>query len=78
MIVEELTAVVLSPVMFVLSVVDQEKLEGTLEVMGILRGILLQIVVGAIGLTATAGTTLTVIVNGVPAHVGLAVLGVMV
>jgi hypothetical protein len=76
--VEELIAVVLSPVMFVLSVVDQEKPAGTLEIIGILRGTLLQIVVGAIGLTVTAGTTLTVIVNGVPAHVGLAVLGVMV
>lgn len=76
--VEELIAVVLSPMMFVLSVVDHEKLVGTLEVMGILRGTLLQIVVGAIGLTVTAGTTLTVIVNGVPAQVGLAVMGVMV
>ena len=78
LIVEELTAVVLSPVMLVLFAVDQEKLAGTLEVIGILRGRLLQIVVGAIGLTVTAGTTLTVIVKGVPAQVGLAVLGVMV
>jgi hypothetical protein len=46
--------------------------------MGILSGRLLQMVVGAIGLTVTAGTTLTVKVNGVPAHVGLAVLGVIV
>jgi hypothetical protein len=78
LIVEELTAVVLSPVIFVLSVVDQEKLEGTLEVMGILRGRLLQMVTGDIGLTVTAGTTLTDRVNGVPGHVGLEVLGVMV
>lgn len=78
LIVEELTAIVLSPMMLVLFVVDHEKPAGTLEVIGILRGTLLQIAVGAIGLTVTAGTTLTVIVNGVPAQVGLAVLGVMV
>jgi hypothetical protein len=76
--VAEFTVDVLSPVIFALSVVDHEKLEATLAAMGILSGRLLQMVVGAIGLTVTAGTTLTVKVNGVPAHVGLAVLGVIV
>lgn len=78
LIVLEVTATALSPVTLPLLGVDQEKDDGTLAVTGMFRGMVLQVVTGEMAFTVTAGTTLTVNVNGVPVQLGLDVLGVMV
>jgi hypothetical protein len=78
LIVLDVTATALSPVTLLLLGVDQEKDDGTLAEIGMLRGTVLQVVTGEIAFTVTAGTTLTVNVNGVPVQVGLDVLGVIV
>lgn len=78
LIVLDVTATALSPVTLLLLGVDQEKDDGTFAVMGMFRGMVLQVVTGEMAFTVTAGTTLTVNVNGVPVQLGLDVLGVMV
>ena len=74
----DVTETELSPVTLLLLEVDQEKDDGTLEEMGMFNGTVLHVVTGEIGFTVTAGTTLTVSVNGVPTQFGFDVLGVMV
>lgn len=78
LIVLDVTATALSPVTLLLLGVDQEKDDGTLAVMGMFRGMVLHVVTGDMAFTVTAGTILTVSVNGVPVQLGLDVLGVMV